>query len=276
MKALDTENGFSIISVLMTSVILVGAAAGLIAVVIAMYRSNSRAEAENAADQSLSMVQLIVSNKDICSSALQTSAAGKVSYTVSAPSPIDNVVLPPTGATGPSVIYTTGTPLSSKLQIASINFVPNSPDSGTAITIYNKQGNPTAYTEHMGNLVIGFKSAAASGVSDFTGGALKARQFPLTVLVGSNNTIDVCYANLSVQQICQQMGGMIDPANPSSGSCIDTIFGRLVSVDQCKNSNTVPCPAAAVGQGEVIAVTGFDKSGKPICTCQLVPIFTPK
>lgn len=265
MKRLNSQSGFSIVSTLMVSVVLVGVAAGLIAVVITMFRSGTRQEAENAADEALGLVQLILSNKAFSSNALQTYGGTPIPFNAGASSIEINVInlQNATGGSGPLKALVEGQMITPKLKLSSMAFQPATvPATGTAINI-----NGTGYKAYSGLLLLKFSES-----TDFIGGTLKPRQLAVTVLVGdSTNTIDLCYESVSGQQVCQQIGGTLDPA---TNQCKNTIFDKLTSLLLCSSANAdVPCPTPyPPGQGGFYAVTGFDSNGKPICTCTTVPI----
>ena len=204
MNKLSEQSGFSIVSALMTSVVLIGVAAGLIAIVITMFRSSTREQAENAADEAMALVEMIISNRTFAGNALQTSGGAPVHYDSSSPSIDIQIINLQNTSSGPGPLsaLVKGQNITPKLILSSITFRQTVPATGTPITI-----NGTSYKAYSGSLVLTFSNSA-----DFIGGVLKPRSIAVTVLVGDiTGTIDLCYESVSVQQICQQMGGTMDP-----------------------------------------------------------------
>lgn len=263
---LKRNAGFTLIEVMIGVAILGAVALTFGSVFFQIHKQSAKAEAFMVADNTAKAVQAIFSNRDLCDNALRNSSGGKVVFDpATQPVSVGRIMYTSALNPGQSTIgFTEKQKITPNVTLFSISFAEQKQGFGQSQILVNSV-NYNVYTGYVTLTFAGPNDAATAGKS------LPQRQIPLVVAVDPNSkTIEYCFLNLSLIQLCQQAGGQIDTA---TGRCTNTVYQKVVN-QTCGPSNSTACPGTA-GCFDAYIVDGFKADGSPNCICQEVCSQTP-
>lgn len=295
MRRLKNEAGFNLMAVAAISALVGLTALTITMVVNHIFRSSKNASAIIATGGIQNLAMALLSNANLCDSALRTYVGATdpitpptptTSLTIWPPGPnpnanitIDSLEMVNAGV-GTGLIWrgmALGNLGNRMVTISKIIF--STTQGGTdlsapvPLTVSDTNGNPVTYDTYPGWITIWF--------SEPTGG-LASIQIPLRLMMNqSNGTLGHCTSSDSLAQICMELGGAM--SIDGTFQCVQTLYSKIMANPICDaahvTSTPVPpnnppqdngCTVIPSGCGPVYAFTGFSLTGIPRCTCQLL------
>ena len=265
---LRTNNGFTLIEVMIGLAILAAIALTFGSTFFQIHNQSAKAEALMVVDNTTKAIQAIFANRDLCDNALRDSTNGKITFTP-ATQPVEIGKIMYTSTLVPSqssVAFTEKQRLSPNVILDSIYFAEQKPGFGESQIKIGKNSTFGNYVSGTYNIYTGFLTLnfASPNDSATAGKTLPQRQIPLVVAANASNRIDYCYINLSQWELCIESGGDLD----ANGACTNTVYQKFVNKGDCTAANSTPCPHACPNPYDAYTVNGFNSDGSPVCICQ--------